>query len=330
MAVLGDALDHADFILGAYVLEVLAKKDNVKLLLKIWIWFAGGLTVIIVGLFVIGFAIGISDGEPVNEDAPEEQVLSPHVGDQIGKTSGDIPVDDRPIVAKKALSLPDPLTAKTAIEWLSNEGLLSLENGGIHMDRAEFSRLNSEQFLALYQLFDQATQAEDRKYSTLETEQLKSRYYGVRLLIFASGSVLPEDQRRKFASKSGAVYPPSAFSHRIRRGDYLALFDWHKGGSKAIAENAIRDYAKILTDKEMIYVLSQIGAITTPDYSVNRNASSRWSIHPGEALSGLNPETQQAIHDAVKDTFMGDRRKLKKAIRKIIAANHTAGDLDAK
>lgn len=329
MAVLGDALDHADFVLGAYVLEVLAKKDNVKLLLKIWIWFAGGLMVIIAGLFMIGFAIGISDGEPVNEDAPEEQVLSPHVGDQIGKTSGDITVDDRPIVAKKVLSLPDPLTAKTAIEWLSNEGLLSLENGGIHMDRAEFSRLNSEQFLALYQLFDQATQAEDRKYSTPETEQLKSRYYGLRVLIFASGAVLPEGERRKFASKSGAVYPPSAFSHRIRRGDYLVLFGWHKGGSKAIAENAIRDYAKVLTDKEMIYVLSQIGAITIPDYSANRNASSHWKIHPGEALSGLKPETQQAIHDAVKDTFRGDRRKLKKAIRKIIAANHTVGDLDA-
>lgn len=306
-----------------------------RFLIKIWLWIAGLIVAAVAGLFLIGFILDVTGWEaPTKEPASEAAVKIDTGLDNAPLDINKPSVDSRPIDRANteleapantlpALSLPETLTAIDAPTWMTKEGLLYLKDGRVGVERSQFARLSGEDILALYKIFDKAYQAEDRKPSTPETESRKNSYRGLRIMTFAGGAALPPDARRDFADKSGAVFPPSALSHRIRRGDYLALFAWKNGVNTDIADAAIRGYAEVLSDKEMIYVLNKIGAITVPDSS-NHRTRRNWRIHPGEALSGLRPETQQAIHDAIDDTFMGDRPKLRQKIRNIINANHTA------
>ncbi len=268
-------------------------------------------------LFIAGFIGGIlglsTSDHPPNESVSEVRVEPVKTAD---KTADKTSVEPQRTAQEKWI-VPAFQTPRDAVEWIAKQKLMRVEGEGIVLNWEGFRRFSVDDILRIYELFD-AAPAEPPT-DALDIEEQRKRLRAMRILIFAGAAGLDTESRRDFASRSGAVFPKSVFSHRVRSGDYMALMNWHKTASNVvISEYAIREYAKVLTDKEMIAVLEDCGAITIPNSGDNPKANGKWRVHAGECLAAFRPDTLWPIHDAIKDGFMGDRPKLRAQIMQLI------------
>lgn len=293
--------------------------------LKIIIWIGGAIIAVPVGLIflgALGAIFGMSSPTPVKQKPVPVEVTPPLTEPSVPKVKVTKPTTRT--FSTSQIVLPEDIAAKDAMRWFVENQFVNSRSNIVYVDFEKFTRFSMEDALTLHQLFKKAEQAEDVKRSTSETETLKNQYYMMHLFVFAGASVFPPDERKEFAKKSGAIFPTSAFHSLTPRGDYINLFDWHKRDKSGSAEIAIRDYAKVFGDKEMIATLTKIGAIEVSQTRNNANYSSRWRISVGEKLAQLEPETLQTIHDAVKKTIGGDRVKLRHDLQQLIESRHTA------
>lgn len=287
-------------------------------------------------LFLVAFFAGFFNAlfgdqkvEPSpNPDIEAEQPLSsPPPENENTLNSSIIETNMATAMTTPSIKLPENITAKNALRWVAENGLITLRDGIIYVEFETFKRLSMQDALTLHRMFSKAYRDEDVKHSTPETEALKRQHNMMRLYVFTGASVLPPKERHEFAKKAGAVFPPSAFHNGMHFGDYPKLFTWHGYEKSGSAEVAIRNYAEVFSDKEMIGALFDIKALEVIKRNPYSNANERWRVTVGEKLAQLEPETLQTIHNAIKKTIGGDRVIIRRDLRKLIESHHTADSL---
>lgn len=196
--------------------------------------------------------------------------------------------------------LPEPLDAISIVDWTGTNNLTPVKNGEITYNLEIAAALDLETALTLHKVLTDSG----------------SEYQAVRVMFSALCSQLPPEERRTFVSKSGAVFRPKWYSggHGYR-GDFVAMF-YHVGYSyDQLYTTAIQSYCEILTDKEIIQALKDFEAFHE-DLSVDE-----WHIRVEDKMSQFDSTTLMAIHDVIKDRFLGQRKYLRKRIRELAEKN---------
>lgn len=255
-----------------------------------------GIVVLLAAPFIFAFLYGgylAVTGQDYGTEAPASESFS-EVDSLAVLPSGPPPV---------ALDLPEPLEGATVVQWLLDNGYLGLAGEQVRYNEKKFTRLRTEDAVALH---DGLRKGEVGKYD------------GVRLLFFALCAHLPTARRDAFAEQAGAVFPRS-FNGSVRRyrGDYVGLFYGY--GDDPIYGYALRQYAAVLTDREMVQALTMFGAL-------HDDGEHGWRIRVQDRLAAFDAPTLQALHDAIDDRFLGDRKYLRRALREMIAQKTVGAD----
>ena len=205
--------------------------------------------------------------------------------------AGEAPLETEPVaVEESGLVVPAELDAAGAQGWILENHLIGLEDGALVEDRSLFQSLSAVDAVRLHAALLAGGSA----------------FEAMRLHFFALCGELPEAERRTFARDTGAVFSGTenegAGSHL---GDFTRLLFLQTSESESVYARAVRDFAAVLEEDEMVHALEDLGAIKIED------SSASWTIRVAEKMGDFDPETLGAIRGVIRDELFGDRRYLR-------------------
>jgi hypothetical protein len=222
--------------------------------------------------------------------------VEPHAdgGEEIeaGETPADAVTAPAP-AAGSALEVPAELDAESAQSWIFEQGLVGLEAGELVEDRAAFAALSAKDAARLHE----ALRSGGKSHEPL------------RLHFFALCGELPVEARREFASLTGAVFRGPG--HKLAKsymGDFSRLLFLQTDDPDSPYARAVRDFAEVLEDKEMIGALTDLGVVDQAD------DWDGWFMYVEKKMADFDPETLLAIRDTIKNEWFGDRSHLREYI----------------